>query len=144
MRSSNVFRSRLGMAATLALMSALPVRADPTCYVCDEVVELNTALASCFQQDYDKILAAARSSPALRAEVNFSACGASDEEKRGIDRFPLLGDKGQKQGGTEQAALRSVYILDTASIVCLRRLLEAQGGNLDPKRSFDLQSECQP
>ncbi|WP_253958295.1 hypothetical protein [Rhizobium sp. WYJ-E13] len=132
------------MGAMLAVMSALSVRADPICYVCDEVVELNTALASCFQQSYDKILATARSSPASRAEVNFSACGASDEEKRGIDSMPLLGSGEQKKDGAKQVALRSVYILDTASIVCLRRLLDAQGNNLDPRRSFDLQEECQP
>lgn len=132
------------MAAMLTLMSALPVRADPPCYICDEVVELNTALAGCFQQDFDKILATAKNSPTSSAEVNFSACGASDKEVRGIDTMPSLARRQQKEGGAEPVVLRSVYILDTASIVCLRRLLERQGNNLDPKRSFDLQAECQP
>jgi hypothetical protein len=144
MRFSKAFEPGLSMAAMLVLMSALPTRAEQPCYVCDEVVELNTALAGCFQKDYEKILATAQSAPTARAEINLSACGASDQEKRGMDSFPLLGEKAQKQGRVQQAALRSVYILNTASIVCLRRLLDAQGGNLDPKRSFDLQAECQP
>ena len=40
--------------------------------------------------------------------------------------------------------MRTVYIMDEAGLLCLRKLLDPLKGKLSPVRMFDLTKECAP
>ncbi|WP_261330362.1 hypothetical protein [Rhizobium leguminosarum] len=115
-------------------MLLAPAAAGAACLICDEVVELDGVRAKCFRQDYEKFLSTARSSETSNAEVDLSACTGDDgRERRGLDRMPGLLADGSESSARNQRELRSVYIFDEASLVCLKRLLDGHEGMIDPR-----------
>lgn len=143
MRFSDLSNIRSLAAVILAASVAFPAHAQTKCYVCDEVVQLDAKLAACFERDYEKYVTTASSSPSANTEVDLSSCAGSDgREIRGIDRMPSLADKLKSPRQASVSDLRSVYILDAQSVVCLKRLLDKNTASLDPSHSFDLVADC--
>lgn len=108
------------------------------CFVCDRVVVLDPSSASCFRENAERFLEAARGQPTQWTEVNLAGCDAS----RGLDSFPALdeggGDATDDRGGT---SVSSVVFLDVAGIECLSRRL-ASATVTDILR-VDLEAECE-
>ncbi|MBY5316695.1 hypothetical protein GR210_18425 [Rhizobium leguminosarum] len=143
------FRDAYGTVAALAaaLLLLAPAAAGAACLICDEVVELDGVRAKCFRQDYEKFLSTARSAETSNAEVDLSACacaGDDGRERRGLDRMPGLLPAGSESSARNQRELRSVYIFDEASLICLKRLLDGHEGTIDPSVRFDLVENCKP
>ncbi|QKK33853.1 hypothetical protein FE844_030150 (plasmid) [Rhizobium indicum] len=130
---------------TVAMLLLPPAASLAACLICDEVVELDGVRANCFRQDYEKFLSTARSAETSNAEVDLSACAGDDgRERRGLDRMPGLLPAGSESSARNQRELRSVYIFDEASLVCLKRLLDGHEGTIDPSVRFDLVENCKP
>ena len=117
------------------LLVAAP--AGATCFVCDEVVELTDKTAACFEESFDVLMDAIETAPAGRQSVNFGACDGTDEASRreGLLEMGELPLDGQKQ-------IKTVYILDRASALCLRDLIAGYDGPFDPSVAFDLVELC--
>lgn len=76
----------------------------------------------------------------MRSSVPRSGCSPGNES-RGLDRMPDPFTRKSSREAQEPLQLRSVYILDEESIVCLRGLIESCVGSYDPAR-FDLYESC--
>lgn len=138
MRCSKYLASLTLLTATLA---QVPLAAA-TCMVCDDLVEFDQPRALCFTSNYESYLDAARKSPTRAAEVDLTACaGGSGDESRGLERMRALFPPEKPADNVADQSLRSVYILDEAGIICLRRLIESYEGAFDPAR-FDLYEGC--
>ncbi|MBY3140762.1 hypothetical protein E0I74_12260 [Rhizobium laguerreae] len=142
-RFRNAYRTVAILASAMLLLA--PAASGAACLICDEVVELDGVRANCFRQDYEKFLSTARSSETSNTEVDLSACAGDDgRERRGLDRMPGLLSLGSESSARNQRELRSVYIFDEASLVCLKRLLDGHEGKIDPSVRFDLVENCKP
>ena len=138
--------SKLNFPLMIALATIIPgIPAAASCMVCDEVVVLDQTRARCFASGYEQYLEAATKSPDRFAEIDLTGCtGESGDERRGLDRIgndrsPDASARSKKP--PVESSLRTMYILDAESIVCLGRLLESYDGNYDPAR-FDLYESC--
>ncbi|WP_159946402.1 hypothetical protein [Rhizobium sp. 18065] len=117
---------------------------DAACYVCDEVVELDNALAACFLRDFSRYLTEVRQSSDQYSSVDLSHCvGTDGSENRGIVKMPVLEPDAQPNPSAS-APLRTVYIMDERSLLCLQKLVVPLSGKLSPGKPFDLIKECAP
>lgn len=116
---------------------AFSTSARAQCRVCDEVIELNPAYATCFVSAFDGLLAEVAVSPSGRTKVDLANCqnGAGDKNRGGLLVMPSIAE------GSEPR--KSVYLLDHAYLLCLRDLVARFEGQFDPTRTFDLYEECQ-
>jgi hypothetical protein len=132
------------MAWALISIQVMPRHAEASCYVCDEVVELDNALATCLLEEFDQHLTRVQQSSDNYSSVDLSHCVGSDgSENRGIVAMPVPGViYDNATSGT--VALRTVYIMDEESLLCLRKLVDPLKGKLSPVRQFDLTKECRP
>ena len=109
------------------------------CRVCDEVVEMDDRLASCFVRQYAALESAVSSAPNGVMKIDLSGCkgGAGAEgERGGLLTMPSL--------TTPVRRLKSVFILDQAYVQCLRDLIANHEGPIDPTVEFDLLRQCRP
>lgn len=128
------FRFLLPVLPLGLLVFSTPARAQ--CRVCDEVIELNSAYATCFVSVFDGLLAKVAASPSGRAKVDMAICqdGAGDKDRGGLLVMPSIAETVAPQ--------KSVYLLDQGYLLCLRDLVARFDGQFDPTRTFDLYEEC--
>lgn len=121
-----------------ALIVLLPASAPAQCFICDTVVELDDVTATCFQENAEAFMAAARNDPAARAAVNLKSCG----EGRGLDGFPAFGaaEDTPARRGARKSTQRLVYLLDVEGIECVMRHLDS--GWSGPTLRIDLGTDC--
>ena len=120
--------------------------ASAECSVCDEVIEIDSARASCFMENHESIAKSVAAAPNGRLAIDLDACALGGEKlasRGGISVMPRL------KGSTaiEEQPLKptkSVYLLDVASVFCLRALIASHTGPLDPLATFDLFEQCNP
>ena len=108
------------VAAVFSISSAA---AGPTCGICDTEIVINSELASCFLEQYDKL-------PKLDEKaivVDLSDCA----ESRGIvEALPSAGLTVQEPD-TE-------FMISPAQLACLKAKLEDPNIKLDPSATIDL------
>lgn len=142
MRFSSNSRHHIWLVQAILLTLAVPWPTQAACYVCDEVVELNDELAGCLVASFDQHLTRVRQSNEKYSTVDLTDCIGSDgSENRGIVKMPVPGATIEAPDD-ESTALRTVYIMDEASLVCLRKLIDPLKGKLSPVKLFDLTKEC--
>ena len=127
------------ISAIVAAVVPLPVKAS--CFICDEVVELDATSAACFTTEADAYLTAAKSSERKIAEVDLSQCaGGNVDATRGLDSFTKL----PSPDGAAPVALqaRLVYMLVQQSITCLSRILSEGAPEFNPTAVIDLVEDC--
>lgn len=114
-----------------------------SCFICDEVVELDSSTASCFNQIYEDALAYFQLNEGGFAKLDLTQCsGGSATTSRGLDRFS---DKDPAEIVSESPAsgkVRSVYFLDKPSVECIQQKLVAHSGPIDPSLRIDIAEEC--
>ncbi|QJF51848.1 hypothetical protein [Roseobacter ponti] len=120
----------------IAALVPWPSTALAQCRVCDEVIELNSDYARCFNSAFEEILAEAATSPNGRARVDLASCddGTGEKDRGGLLVMPSVPGP--------QKISKSVYLLDETYIICLKELLSRHADELDPTRTFDLYEEC--
>ena len=115
---------RIAAFVTAAVFSLSSGAAGATCGLCDTEVVMNSELASCFLEQYDKL--AQETDQTI--VVDLSDCGS-----RGIvDALPSL-DVTADQPNTE-------FMIARSQLDCLRKKLEDPGIKLDPSAKIDLSS----
>tara|TARA_B100000378_G_scaffold246000_1_gene217141 strand:+ start:1191 stop:1592 length:402 start_codon:yes stop_codon:yes gene_type:complete len=126
----------------LAVLALIPAETSAqSCFVCDEVVELDSQQANCFVENFDAYLSQVESSEKKRAEISLTSCtGGERKGGRGIAAFPTLEQKDNSSARTFE--LRTSYILDMDSLKCLGQLLEELRAPIDPTVRFDLVELC--
>ncbi|MGJ8617156.1 MAG: hypothetical protein ACSHWS_09960 [Sulfitobacter sp.] len=110
--------------------------ANAQCRVCDEVVEMDQTLASCFVRQFAAIEKAVASAPSGRMKIDLSGCKGvqTDGERGGLLSMPSLTEPARR--------LKSVFILDLPYAKCLHDLLTEIEGPIDPTVEFDLFVQC--
>ncbi len=123
-----------------ALISVLPTLVSASCYVCDELIEVDSLMADCVVKRYEDIANEIASKPNGRAAVNFDQCSDVSTEgssKRGaIAEFPSLSDY------TDHSLSKRVYLIDAEGLDCLKHLIETHDSPYDPTVTFDLYESC--
>lgn len=117
--------------------------AHAECMVCDEVIEINSARATCFMENQESIAKAVSAAPDGRMSVDFDACTVGGEKltvRGGVATLPELNGS----ANAENILSKSVYLLDSASVACLTELIREHQGPLDPVATFDLFEQCKP
>lgn len=110
--------------------------------ICDEVVTLDASRADCFLQNFDAIIEKLASSPSGRISVDLNACaieGEALETRGGIATLPSMAASNSR---TDERNTKSVYLLDTNGVTCLRELVQNYSGSLNPAAEFDLFEDC--
>lgn len=108
-----------------AVFSISNAAAGATCGICDTEIVLNSDLASCFLEQYDKL--AKVSEPAI--VVDLSDCPGS----RGIVEALPSADLTVDEPDTE-------FMISRTQLECLKKKLEQPGIELDPTATIDLAS----
>ena len=114
------------IAAALSLMLAgahAGAAAEQACGLCAKSVVINSALASCFLEQYPLL---ERRSTATVA-INLEDC----EEERGV----VAALRGPGAAGAQPSRK---FFLSLSQLVCLKRKLEDPGMDLDPSAQIDL------
>ena len=114
------------IAAALSLMLAgahAGAAAEQACGLCAKSVVINSALASCFLEQYPLL---ERRSTATVA-INLEDC----EEERGV----VAALRGPNAAGAQPSRK---FFLSLSQLVCLKRKLEDPGMDLDPSAQIDL------
>ncbi|MCB1454025.1 MAG: hypothetical protein KDJ43_10290 [Rhizobiaceae bacterium] len=114
------------IAAALSLMLAgahAGAAAEQACGLCAKSVVINSALASCFLEQYPLL---ERRSTATVA-INLEDC----EEERGV----VAALRGPSAAGAQPSRK---FFLSLSQLVCLKRKLEDPGMDLDPSAQIDL------
>ena len=114
-----------------------PASADD-CWICDEVVELNATYAECYQSNFEILMGAFDAEGVERQQVNFAGCSQ-------------VGDAIGTRGGlltmgslpSTRTSTKTVYTLSRESALCLKALLDAYEGTLDPSVVFRLNEQCE-
>lgn len=115
---------RLAALVTAAVFPLSTGAASATCGLCDTEVVMNSELASCFLEQYEKL--AKETEPTI--VVDLSGCTS-----RGIvDALPSL-DVSADQPDTE-------FMIERSQLDCLRKKLEDPDIKLDPSARIDLSS----
>lgn len=112
--------------------------AHANCFVCDEVVELTSDYATCYSENFDILIAALEASAVDRQQINLAGCNGGQDAAS--NRGGLLEMGALPAAG--QASVKSVYILDRASAICLRDLIVAHDAAYDPSAVFRLGEVC--
>ncbi|MFD0914790.1 hypothetical protein ACFQ14_00045 [Pseudahrensia aquimaris] len=123
------------------VVSATPA-ASQDCFVCDEVVILDTGRANCFLQRFDALQKDADASPKARILVDFTECTGLEVDAVGTRG----GFTPVEPGDVLRDDLRSSYILDIAGLACVRELLGerlSKGLPIDPTIRIDLVTDCE-
>jgi len=116
--------ARIAAFVTAAVFSISSSAAGATCGLCDTEIVMNSELASCFLEQYDKL----SKETDQTIVVDLSDCGS-----RGIvDALPSL-DVTADQPDTE-------FMIARSQLDCLRKKLEDPGIKLDPSAKIDLSS----
>ena len=137
MRFSELFIcAPLVVGLTLCLA---PARAQ-SCFVCDEVVELDQARADCLMSRYDEFETRLSASQKGRVEIDFSSCGAHPSSNDGVKERGF-GTSSISPGDILAVELRNSYILDRPSLNCLRQTLSDRTIPIDPTLRIDL-AQC--
>jgi hypothetical protein len=110
------------VAAVFSISSAA---AGATCGICDTEIVINSDLASCFLEQYDKL--AKVNEPAI--VVDLSDCPGS----RGIVEALPSADLTVDEPDTE-------FMISRTQLECLKKKLEQPGIELDPTATIDLAS----
>lgn len=110
------------VAAVFSISSAA---AGATCGICDTEIVINSELASCFLEQYDKL--AKLQEPAI--VVDLSGCAQS----RGIVEALPSADLTADEPDTE-------FMISRTQLECLKKKLEQPGLELDPSATIDLAS----
>ena len=114
------------IAAALSLMLAgahVGAAAEQACGLCAKSVVINSALASCFLEQYPLL---ERRSTATVA-INLEDC----EEERGV----VAALRGPSAAGAQPSRK---FFLSLSQLVCLKRKLEDPRMDLDPSAQIDL------
>ena len=114
------------IAAALSLMLAgahAGAAAEQACGLCAKSVVINSALASCFLEQYPLL---ERRSTATVA-INLEDC----EEERGV----VAALRGPSAAGAQPSRK---FFLSLSQLVCLKRKLEDPGMDLEPSAQIDL------
>lgn len=128
-------------AISAIVAAAVPLPVMASCFICDEVVELDAISAACFATEAEAYLTAAKSSERKIAEVDLSHCaGGNVDGTRGLDSFTKLPSPDGAAPAASQA--RMVYMLDQQSITCLSRILAETAPNFNPTAVIDLVEDC--
>lgn len=132
--------AKLG-AISVIIAAVMPLPVMASCFICDEVVELDATSAACFTTEAEAYLTAAKSSERKIAEVDLSQCaGGSVDATRGLDSFTKLPSPDGAAPAASQA--RMVYMLDQQSITCLSRILSEAAPEFNPTAVIDLVEDC--
>ncbi len=126
-------------AAVLVSIALAPSIAIGSCYICDEVVEVNDVIADCVISEYESIANEVSRSENGRSTIDLAACSASAKDgvkNRALSSLPELGH------AHESSNLKTVYILDEFGLNCLKELIESHRGEFDPTVTFDLFESC--
>lgn len=118
---------RRTIAASLSLMLAganASAAAEQACGLCAKSVVINSALASCFLEQYPLL----ESRSTATVAINLEDC----EEERGV----VAALKGPSAAGSAQPSRK--FFLSLSQLVCLKRKLEDPGMELDPSAQIDL------
>jgi hypothetical protein len=119
------------------ILIAGPVVAED-CWICDDVVELNATFAECYTSNYQALMDAFDNDGLERQQINFAGCSEGVES---------VGTRGGllKMGAlpTEPTATKTVYILNRESAICLKELIDAYEGTLQPSVVFRLGEQCE-
>lgn len=137
MRCSSLFLAAAMLVPTGAAMAECPV--------CDDVIELTSFRAACFIENHETIVQAVAAAPNGRMPIDLDACmvGGDKLETRGaLADMPTL-EGVLPEASDRTAPIKSVYLLDLASVECLKDLIEAHSGPFDPVATFDLFGRCQ-
>jgi hypothetical protein len=119
------------------LSLASPVDADD-CWICDDVVEVNSNYAECYVSNFDLLMQSFEERGVERHQVNFAGCEGSEDTTS--TRGGIL-----KMGGLPESSptsSKTVYTLSRRSAICLKDLIEDFEGELDPKIVFKLNEQC--
>ena len=115
---------RIAAFVAAAVFSVSSSAAGATCGLCDTEVVMNSALASCFLEQYEKL--AQETDQTIVVDL-------SDCQSRGIvDPLPSL-DVTADQPDTE-------FMISRSQLDCLRKKLEDPNIKLDPSARIDLSS----
>lgn len=127
--------SRLAICA--AVLAANQARA--ACMICDELITIDEVHATCFLENFDQINEVIAADPKGRSSIDLAKCVINGEEllmRSGLATLPELGTINPTK------SMKSVYMLDTSAVTCLRDLIEAHERPLDPAVVFDLFEAC--
>lgn len=124
------------VAVLLGAFAAAPAKAE--CFVCDDVIELTEEYASCFESGFDELMAALDASNLDRQMVNLAGCSVGGEQSATRGGLLEMGVLPEVQSGS----LKSVYILDRASAICLRDAIDNYDAPFDPSTVFRLAEVC--
>ncbi|MBO6900414.1 MAG: hypothetical protein JJ864_03625 [Rhizobiaceae bacterium] len=118
---------KITTAVSLSLMLAgaqAGATAEQSCGLCARSVVINSALASCFLEQYPQL----ESRSTATVAINLENC----EEERGV----VAALKGPSAAGAAQPSRK--FFLSLSQLVCLKRKLEDPGMVLDPSAQIDL------
>lgn len=106
------------------------------CFVCDEVVEMNEDYAKCYLADYEKLLENITNSAKGRAKINLGSCVGDKPggDRGGLATMPNIDNQSKR--------LKMIYVFDSGSAVCLKKLLDSHTGLFTPTITFDLYKVC--
>lgn len=126
---------RLSMIFPLLLVASPGIADD--CWICDDEVELNASYAECYTSNFQVLMDAFDAEGLERQQVNFAGC--SEEAETVGTRGGLL-----SMGAlpTASTTTKTVYTLSRESAVCLKELIEAYEGTLEPSVVFRLGEQC--
>lgn len=128
------------IAASLLFLTPMSVSAN--CLVCDELIKMDEARATCFLDNYDDISKAVSEAPNKRRAIDLDSCSIDGEVlalRGGIATMPTLKGNASPEGNDT----KSVYTLDSTGLACLRALVATQERPVDPVATFDLFEMCQ-
>lgn len=131
--------------------SLLATGAMADCVICDEVVVLGPSEADCFLERFDDFAADIAASPRGRATLDLAKCqGGTADGDRSVTTLPVVPSLPSVPTGTASEGPvdpaqghKTAYLFDAAYADCLRELLAAHEGPIDPTVTFDLFEECQ-
>jgi hypothetical protein len=108
------------------------------CWICDDVVEVNTAYAECYVLNYDLLIQSFDEQGIERQQINFSGCSTNGDTTG--TRGGLL-TMGTLPKGTTSLS-KSVYTLSRSAAVCLKELIDTSEEQFDPSIVFKLSEQC--
>ena len=96
--------------------------------------------------NHESIVRSVEAAPNGRLPIDLDACAVGGEKlalRGGLAVMPRLkGPTAVEEASSKPT--KSVYLLDVASVYCLKALIESHPGPLDPLATFDLFEQCRP
>lgn len=119
-------------AAVLGLSLMLNAPALARCAICNATVVLDETLATCFVEREEAVLSAMKAKGEDISLIDLSDCSSRGE-------LPV----GTSRPSAEALKLDTSFMIDQASVVCLREAIEKAGPAMDNPHVFDLVAICQ-